>query len=269
MAIKLLNTVVNVIPYPQRVIIVGDDSLSHIVIESNEIYRKKIHVLTRDIKISSSDTDEEGIWRIKHTMDFNITGKGSSTNWDNTEWLTLPQRNSMSVGYQTQVKILYSDSGIYCLYRCEDKKITATLKKDFLDLYNEDVIEAFFWTDEKVPIYFEYELSPLNYELPILVPDIKGNFLGWLPWHYEGSRRTRHATYISKKGKAVTGWTAEVFIPYALLKPMMNVPPQKGTQWRANFYRIDYDYNPITWQWQIVQNENFHDFERFGTIVFD
>ena len=129
--------------------------------------------------------------------------------------------------------------------------------------------EAFFWTDERVPIYFEYELSPLNYELPILVPNIKGNFLGWRPWHYEGSRRTRHATHISKNGEDITAWTAEFFIPYALLKPMMNVPPQKGTRWRANFYRIDYDENTVTWQWKMVQNENFHDYERFGTIVFD
>jgi hypothetical protein len=59
-------------------------------------------------------------------------------------------------------------------------------------LYNEDVIEAFFWPDEKNPLYFEYELSPLNYELAILVPNNKGNFFGWRPWHYEGDRKTRH-----------------------------------------------------------------------------
>ena len=118
-------------------------------------------------------------------------------------------------------------------------------------------------------MYFEYELSPLNFELPILVPNIKGNFLGWRPWHYEGSRKTRHATHISKKGEAITSWTAEFFIPYALLKPMTNVPPQKGTRWRANFYRIDYDKDIVTWQWQLVQNENFHDYERFGAIEFE
>ena len=207
--------------------------------------------------------------KVKHTGDFVITGDGSAASWSNAEWLIIPQRNSTNVAYQTQVKVLYSDSGIYCLYSCEDRKITATLKEDFLDLFNEDVVEAFFWTDETVPMYFEYELSPLNYELPILVPNIKGNFFGWRPWHYEGSRRTRHATHISKKGEAVTAWTAEFFIPYALLKPMTNVPPQKGTRWRANFYRIDYDKDPVTWQWQVVQNETFHDYERFGAIVFD
>ena len=103
--------------------------------------------------------------------------------------------------------------------------MTSTLKEDFADLFDEDVVEAFFWTDENVPMYFEYELSPLNYELPILVPNIRGNFLGWRPWHYEGNRKTRHATHYSKMGK-VMAWTAEFFIPYHLLKPMTNIPPK-------------------------------------------
>jgi hypothetical protein len=162
---------------------------------------------------------------------------------------------------------LYSDSGIYCLFKCDDHKITATLKGDFLDLYNEDVVEVFFWTDEKMPVYFEYELSPLNYELPILVPNNKGDFFGWRPWHYEGERKTRHATHINGADE-ITSWTAEFFIPFALLKPMQNVPPKKGTQWRANFYRIDYDSGTSEWSWQKTRT-NFHDYEKFGYIVFE
>ncbi|HEY6978259.1 MAG TPA: carbohydrate-binding family 9-like protein [Chitinophagaceae bacterium] len=218
---------------------------------------------------SFSDSVEEGVMKVKYSKDFAITGDGSASNWNNTEWLTLPKRNSADLAYQTKVKVLYSDSGIYCLYHCEDKKITATLKADFLDLYNEDVVEVFFRTDETVPLYFEYELSPLNYELPILVPNLKGNFFGWLPWHYEGIRRTKHATQVNKNGETVISWNAEFFIPYALLAPMKNVPPKKGTRWGANFYRIDYDEAQITWTWQPVRNDNFHDYEKFGTIVFD
>jgi hypothetical protein len=220
-------------------------------------------------QISLEYTGKKDLSKVKHTEDFGITGDGSAANWNSAEWFKLPQRTGTAIAYQTQVKMLYSDSGFYCLYHCEDNKITATLKEDFLDLWNEDVVEAFFWTDEAVSMYFEYELSPLNYELPILVPNIKGNFFGWLPWHYEGGRRIKHATHIGKKAEAVTAWTAEFFIPYALLKPMTNVPPQKGTRWRANFYRIDYDKGEATWQWQAVEDERFHDYERFGTIVFD
>src|SRR6185436_9957020 len=134
--------------------------------------------------------------KIKHTADFEI-GDGSASNWNTTGWIDL-LKGEDSVSYKTQVKMLYSDSGIYCLYHCEDNKITATMRGDFLDLWNEDVIEAFFWPDESNAIYFEYELSPLNYELPILVPNNKGKFLGWLPWHYVGNRKTKHATHVDK-----------------------------------------------------------------------
>jgi hypothetical protein len=116
----------------------------------------------------------------------------------------------------------------------------------------------------------EYELSPLNFELPILVPKVKGDFLGWRPWHYEGERRTRHAAFIEKgkDGDTVLSWTAEFFIPFALLKPMSNVPPKKGTRWRANFYRLDYDNGQAGWTWRPTK-KNFHEYERFGTLIFN
>lgn len=205
---------------------------------------------------------------IKKTSDFAVTGDGSNTNWNITSWITLPKRDNPNISYGTKIKLLYSDSGIYCLYSCEDKKITSTLKEDFADLWTEDVVEAFFWTDEKTLIYFEYELSPTNYELPILVPNFHGDFLGWRPWHYEGNRKTKHTTHINKRDDAVDSWTAEFFIPYTLLKPMQNVPPQKGTKWRANFYRIDHDNGDTEWSWQLTRT-NFHDYERFGTIIFE
>lgn len=204
--------------------------------------------------------------KVKKTMDFSVTGKGNASNWNEVDWLTITPRDKDI--YQTKLKLLYSDSGIYCLFHCEDKKITATMNADNMDLWHEDVVEAFFWTDEKFPVYFEYELSPLNYELPIMVPNNKGNFLGWLPWHYEGNRRIKHATFIEKDGENVVSWTAEFYIPFVLLRPLSNVPPKKGTKWRANFYRIDYDKGAVEWSWQLTKT-SFHDYERFGTLVFE
>ncbi len=213
-------------------------------------------------------TPDSTVLIVNKTSDFKITGDGSSPNWQHEEWLPLATRKVSGTGYLTKLKLLYSDSGIYCLYFCEDKKITAALKEDFADLFNEDVVEAFFWTDESIPIYFEYEVSPLNYELPILVPNMKGTFLGWRPWHYEGNRRTKHETHITKKDGEVVSWTAEFFIPFILLKPLTNVPPGKGSRWRANFYRIDYDSGVSAWSWRPTRT-NFHDYEKFGTLLFN
>ena len=216
-----------------------------------------------------AQSNRDSILRVKTTTDFQFTGTGSEENWKSADWVTLTPRTPVPAGYTTQIKILYSTTGIYCLYQSADKTITATLKEDFADLYNEDVIEAFFWPDEKNPLYFEYELSPLNYELAILVPNNKGNFFGWRPWHYEGDRKTRHAAKIRQgPDDRISGWTAEFFIPFALLRGLDNNPPKKGTRWRANFYRIDYDSKMAEWSWQNIRT-NFHDYEMYGTIVFE
>ena len=206
---------------------------------------------------------------VKRTTDFELTGDGLSPSWGKAEWIEIAKRKGAAT-YQTRAKLLYSDTGIYGMFECSDKKITATLTEDFADLWKEDVIEIFFWTDESTPLYFEYELSPLNHELPILVPNFKGDFFGWKPWHYDEVRKTRHATKVIKGDKGdVTAWVGEFFIPYALLKPLQNVPPKTGTTWRVNLYRIDYDDNAnSSWSWQPVQT-NFHDFQRFGTIRFE
>ena len=132
----------------------------------------------------------------------------------------------------------------------------------------------FLWPDQDENFYFEYEISPLGVELPILVGNHEGSFMGWLPWHYEGGRKTRKATSARGGEKAsmaaVDGWTVEFFIPFGLLRGLGNIPPQPGMTWRANIYRIDYDAEePSQWAWDNAIGTNFHDFHRFGTIVFE
>jgi hypothetical protein len=215
---------------------------------------------------------ESGSIRVKKCPDFKITGEGSSDNWRKTEWIELIRQSNNSCTYKTKAKVLYSETGIYFLFSCEDKKLTSTMNADNLNLWEEDVIEVFLWTDESFPVYFEYELSPMNYELPIMVPNYKGTFLGWLPWHYEGERKTRHATSV-KGGKkssmsVVTGWMGEIFIPFKLLAPLNQVPPLQGTKWRANMYRIDYDNGSTQFAWQKT-NKTFHEINNFGTFIFE
>ena len=209
----------------------------------------------------------DSVLKVSKATDFEVKGDGSSLEWDNAAWTVLRKKDG-NANYKTQFKILYSDKGIYCLFFCEDEKITSTIRENFGDLFKEDVVEAFFWPDESSAIYFEYELSPYNFELPILVPNYKGDFFGWLPWGPKGERATRHAARIQEENGKVKSWTAEFFIPFALLKPLQNLEPKKGTRWRANFYRIDYDNGASHWTWQPVR-KNFHDYERFGVIEFD
>jgi hypothetical protein len=209
---------------------------------------------------------------IKPVQDFEITGLGDHASWRQSEWTLLNRRQADGHPYTARFKMQYSTTGLYFLMEGTDRKLTATMNEDFMDLWNEDVFEVFLWPDERYPVYFEYEISPLNHELPILVPNFEGKFLGWRPWHYDGQKRTRKATSImggsKKSGAAIEGWRAEFFIPYELLRPLQNVPPKPGTRWRANFYRMDHDDGKLTqWDWVRV-GETFHEYQKFGDLIF-
>lgn len=215
---------------------------------------------------------EPGTLMIRKCRDFKVTGDGSSDEWKSTTWVDLVQQGPEYASYSTKTKVLYSETGIYFLFDCEDKKLTSTIKGDQQNIYTEDVVEVFLWTEESFPVYFEYELSPLNYELTIMVPNYNGKFFGWLPWHYEGDKLTQHETSVSggkrESGNAVNGWKAEFFIPYKLLAPLPNVPPVPGTKWRANMYRIDYDDGTAHYAWQKT-GKSFHEYSKFGTFIFE
>jgi hypothetical protein len=208
---------------------------------------------------------------VAKTADFRV-GKADDPNWKRAEWLVLPQRTFGSGAFETKVKALYSDSGMYFLFQCADRKLSATMQADFMDLWNEDVVEVFLWPYEAQPVYFEYEISPLNRELPILISNLQGDLVRWQPFHYDTDRRTQHATRVyggrKESNASVTGWSAEFFIPFKLLRPLTNISPRRGTRWRTNFYRVDYDKGKSSWSWKLTR-KNFHDYEKFGIMIFN
>lgn len=239
----------------------------------DKIYRKNAERILYGLKMDQPKSPAPPELRVRSTEDFEVTGDGTAAAWSKAEWQPLHRRTDKGHPYETRVKVLHSKKGLYVLMDATDKRLTATVKEDFQNLWLEDVFEVFLWPDERDPIYFEYEISPLNFELPILVPNLEGKFLGWRPWHYEGGRKVRKATSATggevKSGGAVSGWKAEFFIPFELLAPLRNVPPKAGTRWRANFYRMDYDDGKTTsWDWARV-GPSFHEFQKFGTLVFE
>ena len=222
--------------------------------------------------VGMSQQHYPGTITVSKTNDFELSGNGKNKAWESASWNTMTVSDK-SDSRQTRFKILHSNSGIYFLFHNEDEILNASKNADFERLWLEDVVEVFLWPDTTETIYFEYEISPLNYELPILIPNFNGKFLGWRPWQYEGERKTKHLTFVEggekKTGSKINAWYAEFFIPYALLNPLSNVPPKKGAAWRANMYRIDFDNNKkVTWSWRKTES-NFHQYSKFGTLTFE
>lgn len=161
--------------------------------------------------------------QVKKTDDFSVNGEGTASNWSAIEWIEIPQRNKTAgqTPLATRMKALYSDNGIYFLFECEDQKLSATMDADYMKLWKEDVVEVFLWPDTDRSVYFEYEISPLNYELPLLISNEKGDLARWRPYMYENDRKTRHETSVKggpkESNASISHWTAEFFIPFKLL----------------------------------------------------
>ena len=224
------------------------------------------------------------VLRVCSTTDFEITGDGKNAAWSKTEWQSLYRRNGAGQplaeepSNRSRVKLLYSATGLYVLLDGADKKLTATFDRDGAHLWEEDCFEVFLWPDEKQPNYFEYEISPLGFELPLLMSNQNGKLFRWQPWSFDEERqgiprKVRKATSIAggpkQSGADISSWTAEVFLPYHLLQPLSNVPPKPGMTWRANFYRMDHDDGRTNaWSWAPV-GRSFHEIQKFGTLTFE
>lgn len=202
-------------------------------------------------------------YQIRKTTDFEIKGNGKDKSWDMAEWLYLDSKDSTLI---TKVKLMYSERGLYVLFNNQDKQITATKTENFSDLWNEDVVELFLQPVLDLPIYFEYEISPLNKYLLLLVPHYQGQFQGWKVWRGDN----QPIGIVSKVNVLSTqNWIAEVFIPYELLKPLVNQYPKSGDVWKGNLYRIDYDEDEVAfWSWKYVK-DSFHQPEKFGLFFFE
>jgi hypothetical protein len=219
----------------------------------------------------SQDLSSRSLQVIK-CNDFSINGKGTNPEWEKTSWHTLTRLDSSGIHYATRFKILYAAKGIYVLFEGNDNRISTTFNEDFQDLYNADVFEVFFQPDTTMPLYLEYEINALNKELVLLIPNLTGRASGWLPFHYDAKRVEKKVNIVGGKaetGASIKSWSAELFFPYRIFDPLLNVPPVIGTVWHANFYRLDYDSGSmVKWSWAPIAH-SFHEYKKFGSIIFE
>jgi hypothetical protein len=210
--------------------------------------------------------------RVIKCNDFGINGKGNNPEWEKTSWHPLTRLDSTGISYATRFKILYGAKGIYVLFEGDDNRISTTFNEDFQDLYNADVFEVFFQPDTAMPLYLEYEINALNKELVLLIPNLTGRASGWLPFHYDTKRVEKKVNIVGGKaamGASIKSWSAELFFPYGIFDPLLNVPPVSGTVWHANFYRLDYDSGSmVKWSWAPIAR-SFHEYKKFGSIIFE
>lgn len=206
---------------------------------------------------------------IPYTGSADSTGMLPESEWTLMHWQKLDCLDSLDDPYPTRFRMMHSSKGIHVLMDGVDGKVSSIFRKDGEELYLGDVFEVFLHPEPSTPLYFEYEVNAHDRELVLLVPNLGGRLQGWLPWRYEGARKVVKKVRVNEGPDGMRGWSAELFIPFALLSPLQNTPPSKGTVWHANFCRLDYDFGKMMkWSWSPVK-QSFHEFRAFRPVRFE
>ncbi|MDH7571801.1 MAG: carbohydrate-binding family 9-like protein [Armatimonadota bacterium] len=171
--------------------------------------------------------------------------------------------------YATTARLLWDEGFLYVAFVCEDPDIWGTLTQRDDPLYKEEVVEVFLDEDADESDYYEFEVSPRNVVIDLLVEwrgarmwaDPKWNCAGWrTAVHVEGTLDNRHDTD--------TRWSVEMAIPWAALANLPRRRLRAGDRMRLNLYRIDRAKDGDEYSaWSPTLGKSFHRPARFGHLV--
>jgi predicted TIM-barrel fold metal-dependent hydrolase len=203
--------------------------------------------------------------RAKHiARDFQPDGVLDEAEWAASTPFRLDQQSldgHVRPELTTPVRALWSDTHLYLAYECPFTAVTdfgaaepgERVRKEG-SLWDKDVVEFFCAPDtNQLTHYTEYEWAPNNEALDLRLrrPDADFGWSSGMEWRV-------------KVDEARKVWTCEARIP---LKSLSETPPQAGTRWRANLYRLD-RANKAALASNPVLAGTFHTPERFGWLEF-
>lgn len=169
------------------------------------------------------------------------------------------------------VKLLWDEHNLYVGFEFADTDVWGTLPNHDDKLWTQEAAEVFLDPDGDGRTYVELQVSPQNVTFDSWLPGYRQNDNAW-----ESGMQTGVAVMgtLNQRDDRDVGWTAEMRIPMAAVKgrleQVQGVPPQIGTQWRANFFRLDQRQGkPQTGSaWSPPLVGDFHALDKFGTLVF-
>lgn len=200
-----------------------------------------------------------------------LNGKPVGEVWNDAESVPLVtcvtgQQPQLS----TQVKLLWDQDYLYLGYLVEDNTIIATYSQRDEPLWKEDVVEVFLSPSGSEHYYYEFNFSPREVVLDIIVlndggraGEGRGDLIPFTTWDAKGLK-------LATRIQADQNWFVTVAIPFRDLHFAGNRPPDPGDHWRANLCRIEYGgEKPEYSTWNPTGLVDFHTSEKFGTLVFE
>ncbi len=137
-------------------------------------------------------------------------------------------------------KLLWDDNNLYIGIEAKDRDIWATIREHDGKLWQEDVLEAFFKPDKNKPTYFEFEFSPKNTSLDLMIPRRSARSFEYMK-SYESHLKSAVKVYgtLDDWKDIDEKWVLEVAIPFSAFKDITS-PPKIGDEWSFALCRYDY-----------------------------
>ncbi len=147
-------------------------------------------------------------------------------------------------------------------FACVDTNPWATLTEHDAPLWEEEVVEIFLDPVGDGGGYFEIEINPLGTVCDLVLRRVASGWKREFAWECAG--------LVATAARTPTGWSAELIVPFAAV---VSEPPERGAEWRVNFYRIDRPDGAEGARelsaWSPTLAPSFHAPERFGTLRFE
>ncbi|HID11182.1 MAG TPA: hypothetical protein EYP17_07760 [Candidatus Latescibacteria bacterium] len=173
----------------------------------------------------------------------------------------------------TYTRMLWDERNLYIAFECSDPDIWGTMTQRDASLWKEEVVEVFLDPDGDGENYAELEVSPNNTVVDLKIVRLKP-WKSELGWDIAGLRTAVQVEgTVNLRDDVDRGWTAEIAIPWASLEDIPEAtggPPEDGTSWRGNLYRIERPLGKdwVLMAWSPVGRPAFHTPERFGVLIF-
>jgi len=147
--------------------------------------------------------------------------------------------------YRTRVQMLWDDLYFYIGAYFEEPHVWATLTERDSIIFQDNDFEVFIDPDGDTHAYYELEMNALNtvWDLLLIKPYRDGG-PAVHSWDIQGLKTgVRIMGTLNDPSDTDRAWTAEVAIPFAVLKECIPGKPERpaaGDQWRVNFSRVEY-----------------------------
>lgn len=204
--------------------------------------------------------------------------------WDDPAWssaniaeITHFRPESSDHHPRTSARYLYSDAGIYGIYKVEDQYVRSVRTEYLSEVWKDSCVE-FFVQPRSDKGYFNLEMNAGGAHLCWYIEDPTRNATGLKKWtkvpNDLGTKiqiRSTLPKVVNPEIKDAITWELSFFLPRNVLENFLGpLGDFKGQQWRGNFFKCAEDLSHPHWaSWSPVDEFNFHLPRCFGTLIFE